>query len=131
MDVDLPEPFDSQYKHILQKFADIKDTYAYYNDARLPQDNQYVTEILQFLLDVLNHMEVYYDKLEIDQWALFLNGLVGDFEYGDEQDLQNYLEFEGIDLVSNLLKFDAEDPPDILRITSMRKKLEKALPKFQ
>jgi hypothetical protein len=128
MDVDLPEPFDSQYKHIIQRFEEIKHTYAYYNDKTLPQENEYVVEILQFLIDVLNHMEVYYNKLELDQWSMFLHDLVFEFEYGDEQDIQNYLEFEGIDLVANLLKF--EDHPDLLRITSMRKKLERAVKQF-
>ena len=130
MQADLPEPFDTQYKHILQHFLEIKETYAYYNDKILPQDNDFVKEILQFLIDVFNHLEVYYDKLEIDQWAVFLNSLVDVFEYGEKNDPQNYLEFEGIDLVSNLLKFDDDDPPDLKRIISMRKKLEKAMIRF-
>ncbi len=126
MEAELPEPFDSQYREIIKKFSQMKDTYGYYDDGRLPQDNAFVVEILKFLIGVLDHMEISFDKLDLEQWALFLNSMPEEFNYGDPE--QNYLELEGIDLVAILLKFDEE--PTILQISTIRKKLEKALPRF-
>lgn len=128
MQAELPEPFDSQYKAIVQKFVEMKDTYGYYDDGRLPQDNAYAKEIIEFLISVLDYMEIQFEKLELDQWALFLSSIPEQFNYGDEGMEHNYLELEGIDLVAILLKFDEE--PTILQITSVRKKLEKAIKQF-
>lgn len=128
MDAELPEPFDSRFKEILKKFEGMKDTYGYYDDGRLPQDNPYVVEIMEFLISVLDHMEIEFDRLDLDLWALFLSSIPEQFDYGDEGNEHNYLELEGIDLVAILLKFDEE--PTILQISTVRRKLERALPKF-
>jgi hypothetical protein len=131
MDVDLPAPFDSRYRDILKKFDEIKDTYAYYADETIPTDREYARQILQFLIDVLDNMEINHQKLELDAWAQFLHLFPDDFGYGDCQQDHNYLAFDELDLITNLQKFDPESPPSILQISSIRKKLEKALPLFQ
>lgn len=128
MDVELPEPFDGEYKALVQRFIAMKDTYGYYDDGRLPQDNTYAKEIMIFLMSVLDYMEINFNKLELEQWALFLSSIPEEFNYGDEGLEHNYLEFEGIDLVSILLKFDEE--PTILQIGSIRRKLERAMKQF-
>jgi hypothetical protein len=126
MDAELPEPFDSRFKDILKKFESMKETYGYYDDGRLPQDNEYVKEILQFLITILDYMEINFKKADLDQWALFLSSIPEQFNYAEDN--HNYLELEGIDLVAILLKFDEE--PTILQISTIRKKLERAMQKF-
>ena len=130
MDVDLPEQFDARYKEILRKFSEVKDTYKYYADEIIPGEPEYVKEILQFLIDILDHVEINYEKVDLQQWSVFLHDFPFDFEYGDNQGDHNFLEFDELDLVTNLQKFNDEDTPSILQISSIRKKLEKAIKQF-
>lgn len=126
----LPEPFQSEYRQLLDEFANVRDTYKYYADGIIPADEEYLRRLIAFLTRVVSHMEIQYDRINLDDWSAFMNRVIHDHTYGDRQDRHNYLESESFDLVSILAKFerDEEDKQISLKqITSIRKKLEKAI----
>jgi|GEM_PF-6210480 len=127
MRVKLPEPLQLRYEALIGKFSDVKDTYSLYADEMIPEDPEYMRQILEFIIEILDHMDINHETLNLTQWGLFLSEFPNSFEYGDPQDVQNYLDSDEIDVISNLQGFGGEEAPDLKRITSVRKKFEKAL----
>jgi hypothetical protein len=129
--VELPEPFHTQHKELLAEFALVRDTYKYYAEEIIHPDNVLVRKALQFLIDVLSHIEAQYDRAPLHAWGVFLGNFTHEFQYGDRQNRHNYLDLPDLDVENMLEKFDSEKDPELRQLTSVRKKLEKALTHFE
>lgn len=98
MKIELPEDLKQKYDKIKAHFDSIKDDWKKYNDGIIPEDKEFAKEIINFIIDLIDYMEMNYDKLDMKKWGEFLKSYEYEFYYGIQDDDKNYLAFDEYNL---------------------------------
>lgn len=93
LEIKLPKELELSYCKINSKFAAIRrDLEKKHYDREIPQDDQFLKEIIDFIIKVFEHIIKNYDSLNLENWIRFLYGYYHEFYYGPDADDYNYLD---------------------------------------
>ncbi|MBW3015555.1 hypothetical protein KY330_03975 [Candidatus Woesearchaeota archaeon] len=91
---ELTNELEERLRSILFKFSGIRDSWKQYNDQIIPEDQEFVKEIVQFYIDLIDYMITNIDEIDKEEYREFLKDLHFRFYYGPNGDDRNYLDID-------------------------------------